>query len=154
MKKKTIITIIVVAVLVAAFIAVIVIKNNTVSNGRTESFSSIEEAEKEAPFNMEYSDRLCGCPATDFKANSSTIEVHYGSAGFIRKTLGVADNSDSDTAYSESGEQTINGLTVTCKGNDGLVSLAVWNDNNFAYTISINEGVSIDEMTEYIEATR
>lgn len=154
MKKKNVITIIMVAVFVAAFIAVVVIKNNTPATGKTQSYSSMEEAQKEAPFNMDYSDRLCGYPATDFEANSSTIEVHYADAGFIRKTLGVIDNSGNNTEYSESSEQSINGLSVTLKGNDGLVYLAVWNDNNFAYTISVNEGISIDEMTEYIEATR
>lgn len=154
MKKKIVITIIMVAVFVAALIAVIVVKNNTPATGKTQSYSSMEEAEKAAPFNMDYSDRLCGYPATDFEANSSTIEVHYAEAGLIRKTLGVADNSGNNTEYSESSEQIINGLTVTCKGNDGLVYLAVWNNNNFAYTISVNEGVSVDEMTEYIEATQ
>jgi uncharacterized protein YxeA len=154
MKKRIVITIIMVAVFVAAFIAVVVIKNNTPATGKTQSYSSMEEAEKAAPFNMDYSDRLCGYPATDFEANSSTIEVHYADAGFIRKTLGVIDNSGNNTEYSESSEQSINGLSVTLKGNDGLVYLAVWNDNNFAYTISVNEGISIDEMTEYIEATQ
>ena len=154
MKKKIIITIMMIAVFVAAFIAVVVIKNNTPATGKTQSYSSMEEAEKAAPFNMDYSDRLCGYPATDFEANSSTIEVHYADAGFIRKTLGVIDNSGNNTEYSESSEQSINGLTVNCKGNDGLVYLAVWNNNNFAYTISVNEGVSVDEMTEYIEATQ
>ena len=154
MKKKIVITVILIFVFVAAFIAVIVIKNNTPATGRIQSYSSMEEAQKEAPFNMDYSDRLCGYPATDFEANSSTIEVHYADAGFIRKTLGVIDNSGNNTEYSESSEQSINGLSVTLKGNDGLVYLAVWNDNNFAYTISVNEGVSLNEMTEYIEATR
>ena len=154
MKKKIVITVILIFVFIAAFIAVIVIGKSTASNGNTQSYSSMEEAQKEAPFNMEYSDRLCGYPATDFEANSSTIEVHYADAGFIRKTLGVIDNSGNNTEYSESSEQSINGLSVTLKGNDGLVYLAVWNDNNFAYTISVNEGVFADEMTEYIEATR
>ena len=154
MKKRIVITIIMVAVFVAAFIAVVIIKNNTPATGRIQSYSSMEDAQKEAPFNMDYSDRLCGYPATDFEANSSTIEVHYADAGFIRKTLGVIDNSGNNTEYSENSEQSINGMTVTFKGNDGLVYLAVWNDNNFAYTISVNEGVSVDEMTEYIEATR
>ena len=154
MKKKIVITIIMVAVFVAALIAVIAIKNNTPAAGRTQSYSSMEEAQKAAPFNMDYSDRLCGYPATDFKANSSSIEVRYAEAGFIRKTLGVIDNSGSKEEYSEISEQNINGLAVTFKGNDGLIYLAIWNDNNFAYTISVNNGVPLDVMTEYIEATQ
>lgn len=103
---------------------------------------------------MEYPDRLCGFPVTGFRSNSGMIEARYGSGGFIRKTLGVADNSGDKTEYHEIAEQSVNGLTVTLKGDDGLVFLAVWNDNNFAYTVSAANGVTADEMTDYIEATR
>ena len=154
MIKKIVITAVMVAIFVTAFVTVLVVKSHTESSGKIQSYSSMEEAKKGSPFNMEYSDRLCGYPASDFRANSSTIEVHYSDAGFIRKTLGVTDNSDSNTKYSESKKQNINGLEVTCKGKGGKIYLATWNDNNFAYTISVNDGVSVEEMTDYIEATR
>ena len=115
----------------------------------------MEEVLGEAAFNMDYPDRLCGVPVTGFKANSSMIEAHYGGdTNYIRKTLGVSDNSDNNNQYNESSRKDINGKNVTLKGNDGLIFMAVWNDNNFAYTISSAEGVDIYEMTEYIEATR
>jgi FlaG/FlaF family flagellin (archaellin) len=154
MKKKILISVVAVVVLLAAVFAVIAVKYKSTSNGGINSYNSMEEAVKNAAFNMEYSDRLCGYPATDFKSSDSTVEVQYGSGGYIRKTLGETDINGESNDYAESNNQDINGHTVTCKGNDGLIYLAVWNDNNFTYTIKTNTGVSLDEMTEYIEATR
>lgn len=152
MKRKIILSAVMIAVLAAGIFAIITIKNN--SSNRTESFDTMEDALKTASFNMDYPDRLGGYPATVFASDSSTVEVQYGNGGFIRKTLGVNDNSGGSTKYGEVNEENINGLTVTLKGDDGLIYLAAWNDNNFAYTVKVNKGISVDEMTEYIEATR
>ena len=155
MKNKIIIGVIAIVILTAAVFAAITISNEAGQNENgLQTYENMDEAAKNASFNMEYPDRLCGFPVTGFRSNSSMIEVQYGNDGFIRKTLGVADNSGDQTAYRESAEQSVNGVTVTLKGNDGLVFLSVWNDNNFAYTISAANGVNADEMTEYIEATR
>ena len=153
MKKKIIIVVVMIAILAAAIVTVAVINNKPGRNTKLQSFGSIEEALEATDIKIEYSDRLCGIPATDFVSNSSTIEVKYGEAGFTRKTLGVADNSG-QSDFSEVTEQNVGGRDVTLKGNDGKVYLAVWNDNNFAYTISVNSGIDADEMIEYIEATR
>ena len=155
MKNKIIIGVVAIVILIAAVFAVITISNKAGQNeGGVQTYENMDEAAKNVSFHMEYPDRLCGFPVTGFRSNSSMIEVQYGNDGFIRKTLGVADNSGNKTEYHESAEQSVNGLTVTLKGNDGLVFLAVWNDNNFAYTISSASGVNAEEMTEYIEATK
>ena len=75
----------------------------------------------------------------------------------LRKTLGVTDNSGNNAEFDETNEQDVRGVKVTMKGKDGKVYLAVRNQNNFAYTISISDlgkGADIDEMIEYIKATR
>lgn len=154
MKNKAIICITAVVILIAAVVAIIVF-NDKLAGGKVQTYTSMEEVLGEAAFNIDYPDRLCGVPVTGFKANSSMIEAQYGGdTNYIRKTLGVSDNSDNNNQYNESRRQNINSKKVTLKGNDGLIFMAVWNDNNFAYTISSAEGVDIDEMTEYIEATR
>ena len=155
MKKKIIIGIVAIVILIAAVFAVITISNSFKQNeGGVQTYEKMEDAAKNTSFRMEYPDRLCGYPATGFRSNSSMIEVLYGNTNYIRKTLGVADNSNNKTEYNESIEQRINGITITFKGKDGLYYLAVWYDNNFAYTISVANGVTADEMTEYIESTR
>ena len=155
MKNKIIFGFVAIVILIAAVFAALTINDKVrQSEDGVQTYEKMDDAVKSASFHMEYPDRLCGFPVTGFRSNSSMIEARYGDDGFIRKTLGVADNSGNKTEYHESTEQSVNGLTVTLKGNDGLVFLAVWNDNNFAYTVSVANGVNADEMTEYIEATR
>lgn len=154
MKKKKLTAIIGIVLLLAAICVIVVVYHN--SDTTQKSYSSIEEANKAADFNLEHSDRLCGYPASEFEANSSTIEVKFDEAGIIRKTLGVTDNSGSNSSLKESSEENVNGRKVTFKGKNDKIYLATWNYNNFAYTISLNqegEGVSKEEMIKYIEAT-
>ena len=154
MKRKTIISVVAIVVLIAAMAAVIVFNNQTKQTGATQTGSSMDQVAEVAPFNMEYPDRLCGIPVTGFKADGGIIEVRYGDTNFIRKALAAMDGDDNKTEYDEIREQNVNGIAVTFKGSDGLVYLAVWNDNNFAYTVHAGQGVAADEMIEYIEATR
>ena len=155
--KKKVLCIIMVAVLAAGIAAVIVLKNKTVKSDKVKEYGNIEQAIEAADFDLDYTDRLAGVPATGYSSNSSTIEITYGDAGFIRKTLGVADNSDSRSDLTEKDEQTINGYNVKLSGKDGKFYLATWEYNSFAYTVSINdsqEGVSLEEMTDYINSIR
>lgn len=155
--KKKIIAIIGIIVLIAASVVVIVINHSSEKGGFDKSYDTIEEANNAADFNLEYSDRLCGYLPTVFIANSSTIEAKFDGAGFIRKTLGVTDNSGTSKKYDEESEMDVNGIKVNLKGKDGKVYLATWNNNNFAYTICLEEntgGADKEIMREYIEATR
>ena len=142
--RKKIWAIACIVILIAAVCVIIVVRHK-VAPGKAQqaqAFSTMEEAEAAADFNMQYSDRLCGYPATGFEANSSTIEVRYGDAGYIRKTYAVVHNSDiTEETFNEESAQEIDGLQVTFKGRDNMVCLAEWNDNNFAYTISAAEGI-------------
>ena len=152
MKRKIVLSIVMLAILAAAITAVVVVNNKSGANDIVESYSNIDELNEASDIKIEYSDRLCGMPATDFEANSSMVEIRYSDAGYIRKTLGVVDNSGGDE-FSEVTEKNIGGRNVVFKGEDGKVFLAIWNENNFAYTISVSEGIDAEEMSEYINAT-
>ena len=154
MKRKTLISAAAIAVLIAAAAVTAALNNQTKQTGAAQTGSSADRAEDAAPFNMEYPDRLCGIPVTGSKADGGMREVRYGDTCFIRKSLTAADGDDNKTEYGEISVQNVNGITVTFKGSDGLVNLAVWNDNHFEYTVYTGQGVSADEMIEYIEATR
>ncbi len=67
-----------IAVLAAAIAAVIVIKNKSVNSNKVKEYGNIEQAVQAADFDMDYTDRLAGAPATGYSSNSSTIEVTYG----------------------------------------------------------------------------
>ena len=156
MKKKILATACVLAILIS--VGTTFSLNYGSKNGGSETYySSIDEANKAADFNLEHSDRISGTQATGYKANSSSIEVSFGNSGLIRKTLGVIDNSGGDNGFKDISTREINGMKVTFKGRDKKVYIASWNYNNFAYTISLNkdgQGADPDEMIEYIEATK
>ena len=157
--KKKIAVIGFIFILIAAMAIIIAVRQKTAfdNNTKVNSYETAEEAIAAASFAMNYPDRLCAYPATAFEANSSTIEITYGSSGYVRKTLGVTDNSGSNAAYPESSQQTVNGMDITFSGKDSAIYLATWTYNNFAYTISLDEGtggVGADEMIAYVESTR
>ena len=146
MKKKILCIVLIAALIIGAGVLIAV-----------KSKSSKGEVTQEAAFDIEYSDRLDGVPATDTSSNSSSIEVTYGDAGFTRKTLGVADNSDKRPDLKEESEQAVGEYNVTFLGKNGKIYVAKWTYNSFAYTISINDsrdGVDVDEMIDYIKSTR
>ena len=155
MKRKTIFSVAAVAFLIAATLATMAISSKSNQNsGATIISESMEEAEKNAAFNMEYPDRLGGIPATGFKSNGGMIEVQYGETNYVRKKFGMAEGTINKAGYDEISEQEVNGVTVTLNGKGGLIYTAAWNDNNFEYVICTETGVAADEMIEYIEATR
>lgn len=167
MKKKIIISVVAAVVCIAVFTTVIIInlrsKTAAPEADSSEAKKSVSELLSEgkaenndtaADFGFEYPDRLGGYQATDMQSNSSMIEITYSNAGFVRKTYAVSENSGDKTEYDESMDLVIDGSKVTFKGNDGMVNLAVWNENNYAYTISVNEGVSPEDMEEYVKTTR
>lgn len=169
MKKKVIISITAAVICIAALVTVILINTNQKSEAESQSTlkSSSEilsagkaaKGDTEAGFAFKYTDRLAGHTATDIESTDSTIKVTYSSAGFVSKTDSTVENKDEeadtdDTGYSESSEQVIDGIKVTFKGSDGTVSLATWQFGSFTYTISVNSGISAEDMTEYVRATR
>ena len=152
--KKKLFCVILIALLVISAAALIIFRQKTNSNTESgDTDSGIESAN----FDIQYSDRLVGVPVTSTESNSSTIEVKYGDAGYTRKTLGVSDNSDRRNDLTEESSQTVGVYEVTLRGKDGKLCLATWTYNSFAYAISISDsydGVDLNEMTEYIMATR
>ncbi len=155
--KKKLLTIIVIVALLITGISIILIRNKvSPPESSFVSADSIEEANERADFDLEYSDRLSGYPATNFKSNQSTIEVEFGTAGYLQKSLAKADSSG-NINYAEKTEVEINGMSVSFEGENGAVYIAKWNYNNFGYLISLNpegSGATSDEMVEYVEATK
>lgn len=159
MKKKLIGAILIVALL-AATVTVIAIRRKTETDtpvGGRKSFDTMEELLDAAPFDILCSDRLARIPATGFAADGSTVEITYGDAGYTRKTYAVTDNSGADKAYPDSKEVDVNGMKVTLRGSGESFFEAVWQYNNYAYTVSLSEatgGADEEEMINYVMSTR
>lgn len=84
------------------------------------------------------------------------MEAYYAGAGearlCVRKAAGTDDASGDYRAYPESQQVTVGNLEVTMKGDDGVISLAVWQDGTNAYSIGIygGAGLTVEEMTRMV----
>ncbi len=84
------------------------------------------------------------------------LEADYAGNGdanlCIRKAAGTEDPSGDYNRYAHSQQVKTGDVTVTMKGNDGAVSLAVWRDDNYAYSIGIYNasGIPAEEMIQMV----
>lgn len=84
------------------------------------------------------------------------LEADYAGTGdgqiVIRKAAGTEDPSGDYNDYSSSQQVKVGDVDVTMKGNDGELSLAVWNDGANAYSIGIYNaaGITVEEMTRMV----
>ena len=167
MKKKLIISIVAIIICTAALLTVILLNNNQKTeiknNSTLKSSSDILSAGKAdkgdtlAGFSFQYTDRLAGCTATNIESTDSTIKVTYGNAGYVSKAQQKSSDDEAkkdENEYTETINQIIDGMDVTFKGSNDLVYLAIWQSGSYNYTISVNNGISAEDMVEYVKATR
>lgn len=115
-----------------------------------EEAASIEELSKLVGFEV----------ATDFSLPFEAKEIVYcsywnemaqieysgeGCAATYRQSLGTDDNSGDYNVYGDTVEITVNGRTVTLKGDSGAYVLAVWTDGTYAYSLSVSPGISVED---------
>ena len=69
-----------------------------------------------------------------------------------RKGLGGDDISGDYNTYDVTEEQTIDGHTVLCKGNDGLIYTATWTDGTYSYAVMCDAGMNVEQLSVWVEA--
>ena len=85
-----------------------------------------------------------------------TLEADYAGSGdatiTVRKAVGSDDPSGDYNQYADSKQVTVGNVEVTMKGNDGGVSLAVWQNGDYAYSIGIynTAGITAEEMRQMV----
>lgn len=120
-----------------------------------------DDAQQQAEFTIQLPSSLpaeYGAPS--FRVIPGEIlEADYAGTGdaniCIRKATGTEDTSGDYNQYSDSRQVTVGDVAVTVKGNDGAVSLAVWQDGTNAYSIGIygGTGLTVEEMTQMVSET-
>lgn len=84
------------------------------------------------------------------------VEAYYAGTGearlCVRKAAGTEDASGDYREYPESQQVTVGDLEVTMKGDNGEVSLAVWQDGTYAYSIGIygGAGLPVEKMSQMV----
>lgn len=117
-----------------------------------------DDAQQQAGFTIQLPSSLpaeYGAPSFQVMPGDM-LEADYAGDGdvsiCIRKATGTDDPSGDYNDYSGSQQVKIGDADVTMKGNDGAVSLAVWNDGTNAYSIGIYNaaGITAEEMTQMV----
>ena len=76
---------------------------------------------------------------------------------FFRKAALTQESGDEDisgdySVYEHEKQITIKGLQITIKGNGEKVSLAIWQDEAYSYSIMAADGITQGEMEQLIES--
>ena len=61
------------------------------------------------------------------------------------------DISGDYNTYDVAEEQTIDGHTVLCKGNDGLIYTATWTDGTYSYAVMCDAGMNVEQLSVWAE---
>lgn len=118
---------------------------------------TIEEAESMAGFSFSKLEKLPkGYEQDEISAiKDNMIQVLYRNGEnkiLMRKSKGSGDNSGRYDVFEESKKETVHDTTVELKGNNGTVSVAVWESGEFSYSVSVmEEGIDSAEMMLMIE---
>ena len=68
----------------------------------------------------------------------------------IRKAPGANDVSGNYNEYAETETVDVDGGSVTMKGEDGFVKLAVWTNGDYSYVLSVESGLSQNDMAALV----
>ncbi len=117
---------------------------------------SLKEAEEDAGFKLQTPEEIDGVKAVAFRnLDQELLEVIYldreTEVARVRKGTGNEDISGDYNKYTAVKDVDVNGKSVTIKGTaDGYV-LAVWNDGEYAYSVSVEKAHSQEELTGLVE---
>jgi len=86
--------------------------------------------------------------------SNSMIQIIFHDADdnrlFVRKEAGDMDISGDYNIYAEENTVTVGAYSVTLKGNDGMVSTAIWTSGDYSYAVMSDVPMAVDAMTALI----
>lgn len=117
--------------------------------------SSIDEAAAITGFGMTIPDSVNGNEIDHISTISrDTIQVIYGAghdnSTYIRKAEESDDISGDYNTYRQKKQITVNGASVTLKGNNGKINVATWSSNGYSYSINVGKGFDESYITDLI----
>lgn len=123
-----------------------------------QGVSSLSEAASIAGFSLSVPEADASYPNQVVNVvNQSTIQVDYTTSDgsdteyTVRKAKGSSDISGDYNSYANSEQRTVNGATVTLKGNGDTWSVATWSANGYTYAVNAeNHPMSEDWILEII----
>ena len=122
-------------------------------------YDSKDDAAQAAGFDLTVPDEISGCSEKSYRVLSAEgdvmFEIIYASGedetARIRKAPGANDVSGDYNEYAETETVDVDGGSVTMKGEDGLVKLAVWTNGDYSYALSVENAISQSDMAALVE---
>ena len=116
---------------------------------------SLTAAEKLVGFQLNLPDAVDGSDHRVFRAiKNDLLEVIYQKeeteVARIRKALGADDVSGDYTDYAQVNTVSVDDVSVTMKGENGLVALAIWTRDGYTYAVSVERPISSADMIRLI----
>ena len=121
-------------------------------------YDSKDAAAQAAGFDLTVPDEISGCSEKSYRVLSAEgdvmFEIIYASGedetARIRKAPGADDVSGDYNEYAETETVDAGGVSVTMKGENGLVKLAVWTNGDYSYALSVESGLSQNDMAALV----
>lgn len=90
-----------------------------------------------------------------FTYDDTLAEIRYTGEDqevYFRKSQGEdEDNSGVYNTYSQTTTITVGDTEITCKGESDAYELAIWKKDGYSYSISLQTGISLEELQAMIE---
>ena len=119
---------------------------------------SLEKAERLAGFSITVPETIDGYGKPVIRVIQNELaEFIYGNGETqirIRKGDGRKEISGDYSWYAELDEISVDGQTVTVKGNDGKIYTAVWNSGEAGFSINISGGTDREGIKALIQSVR
>lgn len=122
------------------------------------SHTTLAEAAKVVGFELTVPEKAGGSPRRDIETMSGEmIQVFYGNDEneiCVRKEAGSGDISGDYNQYAQSKTVEVNGFSVTMRGENGLVMVAIWENSGYTYAVTSGAGMSAAAMTALIQSVK
>lgn len=119
------------------------------------AYENVSEMSAAVGFEVKAPDSADGLPVDYCQAMDGLAEVDYSDGSrsiIVRKGKGTEDLSGDFNTYKEEGTLTVAGQSLTTKGGDGIINLAVWTDGEYTYSINSSDGLSAEAVKAIAEA--
>ena len=121
-------------------------------------YDSKDAAAQAAGFDLAVPDEISGCSEKSYRVLSAEGDVMFESiyasgedeTARIRKAPGANDVSGNYNEYAETETVDVGGVRVTMKGENSLVKLAVWTNGDYSYALSVESGLSQNDMAALV----
>lgn len=120
--------------------------------------AALAEAVKTAGFDLAVPEKVNGSPRRNIQTmDGGMIQVFYGDEEnriCIRKAPGNEDISGDYNSYVQVTNVDINRTSVTMKGENNTIHLAVWTSGEYTYSISARAGMSSSDMSALVQLVK